>query len=143
MRHDPSCFYCVPDQRRADLMIEVATLEVSTLFLFREQSYRGRALLAFREHAREVCDLGPEELSAFARDLSRAARAVQSAVSPDKLNYGAFADKQGHLHFHLVPKVRDGKGWGGMFEMMPEPKTLLTEGEYEELVKELREGLRA
>jgi ATP adenylyltransferase len=141
MRHDASCFYCVKDQRLSDLMIEVAPLEVSTLFLFREQTYRGRCLVAFREHARELFDLSPEELPAFARDLARAARAVQAAVAPDKLNYGAFADKQGHLHFHLVPKVTGGKSWGGMFEMMPEPKVLLSAGEYEELAGSIRARL--
>jgi len=141
MRHDASCFYCVKDQRRDDLMIQVAPLEVSTLFLFREQSYRGRCIVAFRDHARELFELTPEELGAYARDLARAARSVQGAVSPDKINYGAFADKQGHLHVHLVPKVKDGKSWGGMFEMMPEPRELLQPDEYQGLVTRLRAGL--
>jgi len=141
MRHDASCFYCVKDQRLADLMIEVAPLGVSTLFLFREQSYYGRCIVAFRDHARELFELTPDELGVYARDLARAACAVQRAVSPDKINYGAFADKQGHLHVHLVPKVKDGLSWGGMFDMMPDPKQLLSAGEYDELVKKLRAGL--
>jgi len=141
MRHDASCFYCVKDQRLHDLMIEVAPLEVSTLFLFREQSYRGRCIVAFRDHARELFELTPEELGAFGRDLARGAGAVQRAVSPDKINYGAFADKQGHLHVHLVPKVKEGRSWGGMFEMMPDPKQLLAPGDYEGLLKKLRAGL--
>ena len=141
MRFDASCFYCARDQRLGDLMIEVAPLEVSTLFLFKEQSYPGRCLVAFRDHARELFDLTPEELPAFARDVARAARAVQGAVGPDKINYGAFADKQGHLHVHLVPKVKDGRSWGGMFDMMPDPKTLLPAAEYDELVKKVRAAL--
>ena len=141
MRHDASCFYCVKDQRLSDLMIEVAPLEVSTLFLFREQSYRGRCLVAFRDHARELFELDQGELGAYARDLARAARAVQRAVSPDKINYGAFADKQGHLHVHLVPKASGGRSWGGMFDMMPEPRRLLSRDEYDELLGRLRAGL--
>jgi ATP adenylyltransferase len=141
MRFDPSCFYCVRDQRLSDLMIEVAPLEVSSLFLFREQSYRGRCLVAFRDHAREFHDLTPEELQAFARDLARASRAVAVAVAPDKLNYGAFADKLGHLHFHLVPKVRDGRSWGGMFDMSPEPPVKLSDEENQALIERIRAGL--
>jgi ATP adenylyltransferase len=141
MRYDPGCFYCVKDERLADLMIEVAPLEVSTLFLFREQSHRGRCIVAFRDHARELFELTPDELGAYARDLARAARAIEHTVRPGKINYGAFGDKQGHLHVHLVPKVKDGRSWGGMFDMMPDPKQLLSPGEYDELVRQLRAGL--
>ncbi len=141
MRHDPSCFYCVRDHRLSELMVEVAELEVSTLVLFREQPYQGRCLVAFREHAREVFELSQEELPAFARDMSRASRAVYAAAAPDKLNYGAFADKLGHLHFHLVPKVQGGRSWGGMFDMSPEPARRLTAAEYDALVARIRAGL--
>jgi ATP adenylyltransferase len=122
-------------------MIEIARLEVSSLFLFREQTYRGRCLVAFREHARELHDLAPDELQAFARDLARSSRAVAAAVAPDKLNYGAFADKLGHLHFHLVPKVRDGRSWGGTFEMSPEPPVALSEADGQALIARIRAGL--
>jgi diadenosine tetraphosphate (Ap4A) HIT family hydrolase len=141
MRFDPSCFYCVRDHRLDGLMIEIAALEVSSLFLFREQTYRGRCLVAFRDHARELYELAAEELQAFARDVSRAAGAVAATVAPDKLNYGVFADKLGHLHVHLVPKVRDGRSWGGMFEMSPEPAVRLPDAEYEGLAARIRSRL--
>jgi ATP adenylyltransferase len=141
VRTDPSCFYCVKDQRLSALMIEVAPLEASTLFLFREQTYRGRCLLAFKDHTREPFELSPAELQDFARDLARAARAVHLAVSPAKVNYGAFADLQGHLHVHIVPKVEGGASWGGMFEMMPERRVYLSDGEYGALTAQLRANL--
>jgi len=136
-----TCFYCQPDARRDELMIEVAHLEVSTLFLFREQTHHGRCLLAHRHHTKEVFDLDPAESEAFFRDLAKAARAIDAAVKPDKLNYGAFADKNPHLHFHIVPKFRDGPNWGSTFTMMPEPKKLLSEAEYATLVQALRSQL--
>jgi diadenosine tetraphosphate (Ap4A) HIT family hydrolase len=140
MTIDSTCFYCAKDQRLADLMIEIAPLEVSTLFLFREQTYRGRCLVAHKAHTKEIFDLGAE-LPAFMRDLARAAQALDRAIKPDKINYGAFADKQCHLHFHLVPKVKDGPSWGGMFEMMPANKILLTDAEYADLVARIKAGL--
>jgi diadenosine tetraphosphate (Ap4A) HIT family hydrolase len=50
---------------------------------------------------------------------------------PNKINYGASADKQCHLHFHIVPKYADRHNWGSTFEMMPQPKLLLSDAEYQ------------
>ena len=80
-------------------------------------TYRGRCLVAYRSHAKELFDAG-EDLAAFASDIARAARAVDEAMKPSKINYGAYADKQCHLHFHIVPKYVDGPSWGSTFEMI-------------------------
>jgi ATP adenylyltransferase len=141
MKLDPECFYCVPEKRPPDLAIEVAALEVSTLFLFREQSHPGRCILAYREHARELFELGPEDLAAFGRDLAKAARAIDAAFKPKKLNYAAFGDKMGHLHFHIVPKLELGRSWGGMFDMMPDPKKLVGEAELKAIVARIKSEL--
>lgn len=140
MSFEATCFYCTKDQRLADLMLEVAPLEVSTLFLFREQTYPGRCLVAYRSHAKELFDVG-DDLPAFSRDLARAARALDETVKPDKINYGAYADKQCHLHFHVVPKYLNGPSWGSTFEMMPEHKVLLSDAEYADLAARIRAKL--
>ena len=44
------------------------------------------------------------------------------------------------LHFHLVPKYRDGFEWGGVFAMNPARETLSAE-EYEKLVEMIRSKL--
>ena len=45
-----------------------------------------------------------------------------------------------HLHFHLVPKYKDGFEWGGVFAMNPKAVTLSQE-EYDELIRMIREKL--
>jgi ATP adenylyltransferase len=59
-----------------------------------------------------------------------------------KINYGAYSDKLPHLHMHLVPKYQDGPGWGSTFTMMPEPKQLLSDAAYAELIARIKSGLR-
>jgi len=59
---------------------------------------------------------------------------------PDKVNYGAYGDTGCHLHFHLVPKYRDEYEWGGVFEMNP-GKTLLTDGQYAEMIEKIKANL--
>ena len=46
-----------------------------------------------------------------------------------------------HLHFHVVPKYKDGPSWGKTFDMMPENKVLLNEEEYNEIIDEIKMNL--
>ncbi|MBC8011675.1 MAG: HIT family protein [Burkholderiales bacterium] len=137
----PDCLYCRQDQRLADLMIEVAPLQVSTLYLFKEQTHPGRCVVAYRSHVNELFELPEAELALFMQDVARAARTIKTAFNPAKINYGAYSDKLPHLHFHLVPKYVDGPAWGAPFAMMPEPKRLLSESEYADTLARLRAAL--
>jgi ATP adenylyltransferase len=138
----PDCLYCRKDERLDALMIEVAPLQVSTLYLFKEQTYRGRCVVAYRDHVNELYELPDTELALFTQDIARAARAMKAAFNPAKINYGAYSDKLPHLHVHLVPKYVDGPSWGTTFTMMPEPKNLLADTDYAALVTQLRAVLR-
>ena len=137
----PDCLYCRRDQRLDDLMLEIAPLGVSTLYLFKEQTYRGRCLVAYRGHVNELFELPQSEIALFSQDIARAARAMHAAFAPAKINYGAYSDKLPHLHFHLVPKYVDRPSWGAPFTMMPEPKQLLSPEAYAELIATLRAHL--
>ena len=136
-----NCFYCLKNEALDELMIEICELEASTLYLFKEQTYRGRCLVAFKGHKNELFALTDEERDLFMKDVARAAKAMKLAFDVNKVNYGAYSDKMPHLHFHLVPKYEDGPGWGGTFEMMPSPKVLLTDEEYAQLINKVKENL--
>lgn len=41
-----NCFYCIKDERLSNLMIPVCTFSTSTLYLFKDQRYPGRCVLA-------------------------------------------------------------------------------------------------
>lgn len=137
----PDCQYCRKDQRLDDLMIEIAPMQVSTLYLFKEQTYRGRCVVAYRHHINELFELSDTERDRFMQDVARAAKAMQDAFNPAKINYGAYSDKLPHLHFHLVPKYRDGPSWGAPFTMMPEPKQLLGSADYAGLIAAIKAKL--
>lgn len=140
MNNENSCFYCEKDQRLKDLMIEVCELEVSTVYLFREQSYKGRCVVAYNKHINELFELEDKELELFMKDVKKVAIAIQKAFSPNKINYGAYSDKLPHLHFHLVPKYEDGPNWGSTFEMNPS-KVMLSEEEYAEMISIIKQNL--
>ncbi len=137
----PDCFYCRKDERLDALMIKVAPLQVSTLYLFKEQTYHGRCVVAYKHHVNELYELPPAELALFTQDVARAAQALKAAFDPAKINYGAYSDKLPHLHVHLVPKYVDGPSWGTTFTMMPEPKKLLADADYAVLIAKIRAAL--
>ena len=141
MSFDNDCFYCIKDERLTNLMIEICKLEASTLYLFKEQTYKGRCVVAYNGHKSELIDLNDEERSIYMKDVARVAVALSKAFSPDKINYGAYADKMTHLHFHIVPKYKNGPSFGGTFEMSPSDKVLLKDEEYNKLINNIKENL--
>ncbi|AQR95797.1 HIT family protein [Clostridium saccharoperbutylacetonicum] len=140
MNFDEKCFYCSKNEELDKLMIKICDLEVSTVYLFKEQTYKGRCNVVFKEHKSEVAELTEQEVSSFIKDVRRVAQAMHKAFTPNKINYGAFADTMKHLHFHLVPKYEGGPSWGGTFEMNPQ-QVYLSDEEYNELIDKVKNNL--
>ncbi len=134
------CLYCQNNETLHSLMIKICDLEVSQLFLFKEQSYKGRCNVVYKDHNVELHELSEEQRNAFMRDVAKTGKAIDAAFSPDKVNYGAYADTLSHLHMHIVPKYKEGYGFGGVFEMNPQ-KTNLTDSEYSEIIEKIKAKL--
>lgn len=135
------CLYCDRNQVQKDLMIEICDLGVSTVFLFKEQTYRGRCVVAYKKHNIELYELDDSELLAYMKDVNKVAASLKKLFNAEKINYGAYSDKLKHLHIHLVPKYIDGTDFGGIFAMNPQTQ-YLSEDEYEEMVSQLRKELK-
>ncbi|MCR4919250.1 MAG: HIT family protein [Prevotella sp.] len=141
MQSDPKqCLYCTNNQTLDELMIEICQLQVSRVFLFREQTYRGRCLVAYRGHVNDLNELSDDERNKFMADVTRVTKAMQRTFNPEKINYGAYSDKLSHLHFHLVPKYVDGPDYGGTFQMNP-GKVYLSSQEYQDMAERLKANL--
>ncbi len=141
MHSDPKeCLYCTNNATLRDLMIEIAPLAVSRVFLFKEQTYRGRCLAAYNKHVNDLFELTDEERDAFMKDVTRVTRAMDKVFHPEKINYGAYSDKLSHLHFHLAPKYVGGPDYGGTFRMNP-GEVYLTDEEYQKMVNDIRAAL--
>ena len=77
MKSDPKeCLYCQNNETLHNLMIEIAQLSVSRVFLFKEQTYRGRCLVAYKDHANDLNELSDED-----RQTVNRARRVQRFLS--------------------------------------------------------------
>ena len=57
------CFYCDEHHEgREAIMYKVGEMEAGVLYLFKDQAHKGRCALALKNHRKELCECGPEEL---------------------------------------------------------------------------------
>ncbi len=137
---DKNCAYCMEGELVDAFGIKICELPASKVYLFKEQSHKGRVIVAHKDHVSEMVELSDEERNAYFADVDKVAKALHKAFKPQKVNYGAYGDTGHHLHFHLVPKYTDEFEWGGVFAMNPQQK-FLTEEEYAALIETIKANL--
>lgn len=135
------CMYCEENDTLLGMMMPLAELSMAKVYLFRDQTYYGRCVVACKKHADELFELTDSDRDAFMADVSRVAKAVSGAVGAEKINLGMYGDKVKHVHFHVVPKQVGGPGYGGVFEMSCNPPKHLSEEEYQKIMDEIRKYL--
>jgi len=135
------CPYCRNDELRDRLMIKICDLDVSTLYLFREQSHKGRCVVAYKEHVNEQFDIPEQDYLRLMKDIRMTGAALKKAFSPTKINFGAYSDTLKHAHWHIVPKYEGEEEFGGVFAMNP-AKVYLAESEYASRIEAIREALK-
>lgn len=138
--NDNHCAYCIEGELVDKFGIKICELETCNVYLFREQSHRGRVIAAHKKHIGDISKLSDEERNEYFSEINLISKALQKLFKPQKINYGAYGDTGNHLHFHLVPKYKDEFEWGGIFAMNPD-KVYLEKTEYSEIVNMIRDEL--
>lgn len=138
---DQNCMYCVPNQTLEDLMLPICDLGAYKLYLFKNQCYKGRVILACKDHVRCVDELAEEDAKEYFGLVHKAAKAVKKIFSPKQINIGTFGDTAGHVHCHIVPKYEGELDFGAMFQMNPEPGVYLSDSEYQEMIDKIKQEL--
>lgn len=136
------CFYCRKDQTLRSLMIEIAKLDVSTLYLNMDQTHKGRCIIAFDQHVMELYQLNKHDLHLFIGDISHVAKVLAQVFHPDKINYAIYGDIVSHLHVHIVPKSKQSSEWGEAFINSPDSKHYLDKDAYDEIISVIKEKLK-
>jgi len=134
------CVFCSRDERLDQLMLEICELSVSTLYLYKEQSYFGRCVVVLNDHQRELFHLPEETRAKLMEDIARVAAAIEKAFLPDKINYAMYGDTMPHIHFHVVPKYKDGDCWGSAFDFNSN-RTYFKDEQYQAMIEKLMKYL--
>ena len=141
---EADCKYCREDQAElSKLMTPVADLPASKVYLWKDATYYGRCIVAYKRHKTELYELSPDELAQYMGDVARVAKAVAQVSGCRKVNYAIYGDTAGHLHFHVVPKAPGQPNWGEAFVLIPAETHELDAGRAAQLIEALRSELGA
>lgn len=115
----------------------IATLAVSDLCFVSDHRFPGRCVITLHPHATELFELGPEILSAYADDVSRAAKAIKLATDAFKMNYEILGNADPHVHCHLVPRQLSEPKPKVPAWLHPEPQAALATAEADEIKRRI------
>jgi diadenosine tetraphosphate (Ap4A) HIT family hydrolase len=123
----------------------VAALSVSSLYLAKNQTYRGQCLLIFdSRHAARPDQLSAHEWQSFCADLFLTQDAVVRTVRPDHINIESLGNLVPHLHWHVVPRYWNDPRWGApiwLTSLADMADTRLAEQDRKALISELHSAL--
>jgi diadenosine tetraphosphate (Ap4A) HIT family hydrolase len=141
------CPLCAPRAASNEHWDLVSRLSVASMYLAKNQSYRGQSLVIFDSHHASVpSQLSPDEWRAFCADLYIAQSAVSRTVRPDHMNIELLGNVVPHLHWHVVPRYRNDSRWGSpiwLTSLADIPDTRLADRDRETLIGELRNAIGA
>ena len=141
----PNCPFDAPRPASTDERDLVASLTISSLYLAKNQTYRGHCQLIFDpRHAARPDQLTSDEWSAFCGDLYKAQIAIVTTVHPDHINIELLGNVVPHLHWHIVPRYVGDPRWGMPIWTTPLSAmrdTRVETSEQEKLLLQLREAL--
>jgi methyltransferase (TIGR00027 family) len=123
----------------------VKELTVSSLYLTKNQTYRGQCQLIFdSRHVARVDQLSHPEWTSLAADLFTAQQAVARVVKPDHMNVESLGNVVPHLHWHIIPRYVGDPMWGAPVWRVPldsMPDTRLPGDERTSLIAQIQKAL--
>lgn len=140
------CSLCPPRDRLASDWHFVGSLASSSVYLNRNQAFRGHVMVVFdaRHETRLEC-LDSMEYSMLMEDVRRVASALVEVFAPDHVNYASLGNETPHLHWHVIPRYKSDPRWRkAIWAGGPEdaPVNRIQEPECEALAQTIRKRLR-
>jgi diadenosine tetraphosphate (Ap4A) HIT family hydrolase len=136
------CPLCVPRPDHSGQWDLVAALSVSSLYLSKNQTYRGHCQLIFdSRHVSRPDQLSPDEWGMFCADLHRAESVIMQTVHADHVNVESLGNVVPHLHWHIIPRYRNDPRWGAPVwttALSDMPETTLASKERQTLLQAIR-----
>src|SRR5262245_23074208 len=113
LRSGLGCPLCTPRPERNELVYFICKLSVSSLYLARNQAYRGTCALVYDPgHVTRPSELERRAWLQFCDDAWHAELAVTQAFAPQHVTLECLGNTVPHLHLHIIPRYRSDPRWG-------------------------------
>jgi diadenosine tetraphosphate (Ap4A) HIT family hydrolase len=139
---------CPFDEPRTNIekqMYRVREMSVSTLFLDKNQAYRGHCILVFDpRHVVRIDQLTGSEWGLLAEDLRAAEIAINTVFRPEHMNVESLGNIVPHLHWHIIPRYIDDPRWGKPIWTEPQNEMIqvkLDNDEYLSLINTINQSI--
>ncbi len=147
LRSGLGCTLCAPRPAVTDFGHFVCQLSVSSLYVARDQTYRGTCAVIYDPaHATRPSELTEEAWLKLSADVRVAENAVTDAYQPDHVNIECLGNTVPHLHIAIIPRYRSDPRWGHPIwttwrdEMI---HTAVSDAECAAMAQLLREGINS
>ena len=82
----------------------IISLAVSDLSLYNDARFKGRSILALRQHYDSWSEIEPTLINKFIADSQTAVKAIQLATGCARVNIALLGNTVSHIHLHLIPR---------------------------------------
>jgi ATP adenylyltransferase len=137
--HNPHCQFCQMLALMEKHPCWIASFDSSSAFVYPDQSYPGRVVVIFKDHAEDVLDLAPSDSSQLYAEMLALAKSVRTVIRPVRLNYALLGNRIPHVHWHIIPRYVDDHCPGEA--PWPHPKIYASDEECLKLAAKLRDTL--
>ena len=72
-----------------------------------DENYPGFCRVIWRDHVKEVTDLGELDRMLLMDVLWQVEHVVREVMQPEKINLASFGNMVPHLHWHVIPRYSD------------------------------------
>ena len=77
--------------------------------LVNDPDYAGFCRVIWRQHVREMTDLGEEQRAHFMSVVFAVEEVLRAELKPEKINLASLGNMTPHLHWHVIPRFSDDK----------------------------------
>lgn len=118
---------------------KICSLDVSDVYLAKDQRQKGQAVVVYKEKAREFNRLTTLERNTYFAELSKVANAIIKVYGAKLVDYASFSMENVNFQSHVIPKYGENDGLNA--EFFDSSKEILLEEE--EIIKRIHEIKKA
>ncbi len=79
---DQKCAYCVEGEFLAPFGLKICELDNALVYLFKEQSHKGRCIVATKSHVPDITQLSDEERNGYFADMAKGSGSYSESIQP-------------------------------------------------------------